>query len=269
MQSRQNLHLYIIGIVFLLLSAWWLTIYFRGLVDENENTYFTLVYPWFSLYGGIIGLVVAARWGGLKSVIGRGLSSFSFGLLAQFFGQASYAYYIYVSGVDVPYPSIGDIGYFGSIIFYVYGVVQLGKATGGILSLKSYSGKMQAFFIPMAMLFFSYWYFLRGYEFDWSSPLIPLLDFGYPLGQAIYVSLAILVYLLSRKKLGGIMRMPLLYLLFALIWQYCCDYVFLYQAYRETWYVGGINDFMYFVSYVAMTLALVKVGHAFKEIRDS
>ncbi len=96
-----------------------------------------------------------------------------------------------------------------------------------------------------------------------------LLDFGYPLGQAIYVSLAILVAFLSRSTLGGVMRMPTLCLLYALVFQYFCDFTFLYQVQHGTWYVGGINDYMYFASYFFMTISLGFIGTKLRTLRSA
>ena len=89
------------------------------------------------------------------------------------------------------------------------------------------------------MLAVGYFLFLQGYEFDWSDPLKVFLDFGYPFGQAIYVSIAILTYLLSRGILGGIMKGKILFILFALCMQFLSDYTFLYQSSKGTWSVGG------------------------------
>ena len=253
---------------FVALSVWWTTIFYRGLTEGIENNAFTLIYPLLSLFGGIMGLVLARRWGGFKSFLGSSISLFGLGLLAQFFGQASYAYYIYISGIQVPYPSIGDLGYFGSVVLYIFAVLELFKVIHVKVTLQSFSNKLQAILIPLAMLCFSFIFFLRGYVFDWQQPLKIFLDFGYPLGEATYVSLAILVLLLSRNFLGGTMRKPILFLVFVLIAQYISDFTFLYQASKSTWYVGGINDYMYLVSYFLMTISLLYIGTVLDQIRS-
>lgn len=256
-------------VFFILLSCWWLTIHARGLTGGSENNAFTLLYPLFSLWGGISGIFIAEKWGGFRSILGRSLLVLSLGLLSQFLGQAAYAYYIYIQGIEIPYPSLGDIGYFGSIVFYIYGVYLLGRAIGVKISLRSYLGQAQAILIPIVMLAISYIVFLRDYSFDWSSPLKILLDFGYPFGQAIYVSLAILAFTLSIKLLGGIMRSPILFLILALVVQYISDYTFLYQVSTEQWYIGGVNDYMYLISYFLMTLGLIQLGTALSRIRET
>lgn len=268
-EIKENHFVQIVISFFLLMTIWWISIYFRGLTNSNENNYFTLIYPLLSLVGGITGLIFAKKWGGLKSSLGGALSFFSLGLLAQFIGQATYAFYIYIIKIDIPYPSVGDVGYFSSVIFYILAVYLLAKISGLKFSAKSLHGKLTVFILPVILLISSYLFFLRGYEYDWSNQLKIFLDFGYPLGEAVYLSIAILAMLLCRNILGGLMKKPIFFFIMALIFQYLCDFMFLYQSSRGTWYVGGINDYMYFTSYFLMTMALVYMGHTFNKIRES
>lgn len=268
-EIRSNILVQFSVILFTILSIWWITIYARGLTEGVENNIYTLAYPLLSLLGGIIGIISAKKWGGFRSALGRGIYLFAFGLLAQFLGQFLYAYYIYVQGIEVPYPSLGDVGYFGSVILYTLAIFFFGKVIGARISLRTIGGKLQAFFFPAAILFASYTAFLVGYEFDWSQPIKIFLDFGYPLGQALYVSLALVAFLLSRGVLGGIMKKPIQLLIVALVVQYFCDFMFLYQANAGTWYVGGPNDFLYAASYFLMTLALTYILATFKRIQES
>lgn len=264
--------LYVISIaIFVIYSLWWLYIQqfdvelSRDLRQEWGHTYFIL-----SVFGGIAGLFISRQWGSYKSLLGKTILVLSIGLLFQSFGQIYSSYYVYFYNVESPpYPAIGDVGFFGSVLIYIYGVILLAKLTGFNFSIKKVHNKIWAFVIPAIMLFISYSLFLKGYEFDWSEKIKIFLDFGYPIGQSIYVSIAILSLLVSRKILGGILKTPLWFLIAALIFQAFSDFVFIYQAIAGTWYVGGINDYMYLTSYFLMTLALVNMGIAFKKIKNS
>jgi hypothetical protein len=251
-------------------TVWWLYIHF-GLhavgSDDPNNKRFTVAYGIIALYGGIIGLFAAKKWGGFKSLLGRTIMLFAFGLLAQEVGQLFYTYYIYFQHTEVPYPSLGDIGYFGSVLFYIAGTILLVKTSGARFSLRNLSNKILLLLIPLAMLATSYTIFLKGYEY--SNALTAVLDFGYPLGQAIYISLAILAYLLSRKLLGGYMRKAIVFIIAALVVQYIADSTFLYQVQKGTWYAGGWNDYVYVVSYSMMTVALLKLHATYNQFRDS
>ncbi len=268
-QLKGSKNLQIITVFFAILTVWWLSIFFRGLAEGPENNAFTLIYPLLSLIGGVAGLSFAKKWGGLKSVLGGSITYFSAGILAQFAGQALYSYYIYVLGVEVPYPSVGDVAFFGSVVFYIFGVVQLAKVSGLRLSFATLSGKVQAFIIPLIVLFLSYWIFLNGYEPDWSDWVVTFLDFGYPIGQVVYVSIALLALLISKNILGGVMRKPIMLLIMALIVQYIADFHFSYQASRDTWYVGGTNDFIFAFAYFLMAISLFSIGNMFYKVKDS
>lgn len=220
---------------------------------------FGSIYGVMALWGGIWGLSFAGKWGFVKSIMGKAMIFFSLGLFAQVFGQITYAYYSFFRNVDIPYPSLGDIGYFGSIPLYIYGVILLAEASGVHLSLKSAVSKAQAIIIPLIMLGVGYFLFLQDYSIDGTDTLRVLLDFGYPLGQAIYIAIAILTYSLTRGMLGGIMKSKILLFLIALVVQFLADYVFLFQAYYQTWSVGGWNDYMYLLSYFLMTMALLQL----------
>ena len=247
--------------IFLAFCVWWPLLHF----GHRENTnhildWFAATYGIVALLGGLWGISISKKWGGGKSIIGRAVLMFSIGLLAQEFGQLAYAYYAIVKVVEVPYPSFGDIGYFGSVLFYIYGAILLTKAVGVKFSLKKLGNKALALLLPLLLLVTSYLFFLRDYQANWHHPLTVLLDFGYPLGQAIYIAIAILAFVLSRKLLGGVMRSKILFIIFALCAQYAADFNFLYQASKTTWITAGYGDMLYLLSYMVMTLALLNIS---------
>lgn len=256
-------------IALFILTVWWVaSLSFQRTEGERFFGDFPSIYAVMALWGGIWGIEIARKWGGVKSVMGKSMIMFSLGLFSQVFGQFAYAYLSFYKHIEVPYPSIGDVGYFGSIPLYILGVFYLAKASGVKIGLKSFENKMQAILIPLLMLVLAYFLFLQGYEFDWTNPIKIFLDFGYPMGQAIYISIALLTFLLSRGVLGGIMKGRILFILFALCIQFLSDYTFLYQSSRGTWHVGEINDYMYLVAYFLMTLGLLQLNTVFEKLRN-
>ena len=244
-------------VFFFALTAWWVFIFASDLQQTTNHYFFGATYGLICLWGAYRGFIHSRRWGGLNSVIGRALTALSLGLLAQEFGQLVFSYYNIFLNVEIPYPSLADLGYFGSIPLYVWGIIALGKASGVSFNMQKFTSQAQAVLIPLLTLIASYLLFLRGYEFDYTQPLKIFLDFGYPLGQAVYVSLAILTFSLTRKILGGAMREKVLLLIFAFAAQYLSDYNFLFQTSHGTWVNGGYGDYLYFVSYFLMTLGLI------------
>jgi hypothetical protein len=245
---------------FILLTGWWVGLFLTGSTTGSANYLFGAVYGTFmATFGGIVGLLSAKKWGGFKSYLGKSITFLSLGLLAQAFGQIVFSAYNIFLKIEIPYPSLADLGYFGNIPLYFIGIVFLAHTAGIKLGLKNLLAKIQAVLIPLTILIFSYFMFLQGYEFDWTNPLKVFLDFAYPLGQAGYVSVALLTFILSKKFLGGIMRNKILILLAAFVLQYLADFNFLYQTSKGTWYNAGYGDYLYLLAYVVMAIGLFQI----------
>jgi hypothetical protein len=155
---------------------------------------------------------------------------------------------------------LGDVGFMGCDIVYIIGAWQLLKATGFQYSKKTMKKKIVAIFVPLIIIVSCYLFFLQGYVFDWSNPIKIVLDFAYPLGSAMYISIVLIAYLTALNYNLGMMKKPLFFLLVALAFQYIADFTFLYQANAGTWSVGGLNDYLYFTAYLLMAFALLVMG---------
>lgn len=255
--TKINKQVWVAFFLYFLISLWWIVLYMSGLRENFHNYLFGAVYGLMALVGGIWGLKISREWGGRRSIMGKAIIFLSLGLLAQEFGQIVFSTYNILLNVEVPYPSIADFGFFMNIPLYLYGGILLIKASGGRLSIGSLKSQLQAIGVPIIMLGISYAFFLQNYEFDFSDKLKTFLDFAYPLGQAMYVSVAILAYSLSRKMLGGIMKPKILLLIIAFIYQYIADFNFLYQSSLGTWYNGGYGDYLYLLAYFLMALGIL------------
>ncbi|MCE9585335.1 hypothetical protein K8Q94_01805 [Candidatus Nomurabacteria bacterium] len=237
--------------------------------SSNSELNWTDLYQVLALIGGIVGLIVSRSWGGYNSLIGRSIMFFSIGLFLQSLGQIIFSFYDLVLHVDVPYPSIADIGFFGSVLAYIYGVILLFKASGFKIYKKNIINHVFIYLTIILFLFLSYFFLIKNHYFDWNNYLKLFLDLAYPVGQSIYVSITFMVLFFSRNILGGVMKKPVLLLLVALIFQYLSDCIFLYQQNLGIWEVGGINDYFYCLSYALMTLALLYFGITFNKIKNS
>ncbi|MEK7602962.1 MAG: hypothetical protein AAB459_01825 [Patescibacteria group bacterium] len=228
---------------------------------------FGATYGAMALLGGIFGLMYAKVWGSLRSSLGRAILYLSSGLLFAEFGQIVFSYYNIVSKVDIPYPSLADLGFFGNIPLYILGGLSLAKVLGVRISIKKSPIKLLVgIFLPVVMLASSYLLFLKNYDFTDITNLQVFLDFGYPLGQATYVSIALVILLSVGKMLGGVMKKPIMFLLLAFIAQYIADLNFLYQNYHDTWINGGYGDYLYLIAYFAMAVSLIIINRSFTEM---
>lgn len=264
--QQKNLLAIVVSIFVLYVVIWVLSFISQNLLLNNI---FSDTYGILALVGGLLGIRESVRWGGFKSLIGKVLMLFSFGLISQFIGQFIYSLYYILLNIDVPYPSYGDVFYFGSVVFYILASVSLISASGSKFSRGSAVLKIISILIPLIILSVSYYIFLNGYEFDWANPVLIILDFGYPLGQAIYLSLGLLAFTLSKYILGGYMKNIVIFLIIALSVQYLADFTFLYQANNDTWEPGGINDLMYLIAYFLMSLALIQFGNIFDKLNKN
>lgn len=234
--------------------------------DNPLFGYFGTLYGIIALWGGVWGIIISRHWGGFRSLLGRAVIMFSLGLFAQEFGQCAYTYYIFIKGIDVPYPSIGDVGFFGTIPFYIYGAYLLAKVAGVKISLNSFASKLQAILIPVFMVGVAYTLFFNHYSFDLTDPLATFLNYGYPFGQAIYISIGILTYSLTLNILGGVMKSKVLFLIVAFAAQFLADYAFIFFA--DKYYPGSVLDYLYVIAYFLMAFGIFQLQSVIDKLKS-
>ncbi len=242
---------------YILLVLWWVKIFISGVKEGDENMLFGFAYSLIPLLGGIYGIIIAKKWGGFKSHIGKGIIYLSLGLFGYWLGQTIWSYYNLVAKVEIPYPSVADFGYFSAIITYSLGMYHFARAAGSKYFLKKNNARFVAIMIPAIMLSVSYFFFVKDAPHDFSNPVKTFLDYGTPLGLAIPISIAIATYSLSRKMLGGIMRPKILFIVVALVMEYITEFTFFYQAATGSYYNAGINDLMFTTSFTLMAVGLM------------
>lgn len=253
-------------VLFTVLSIWWAVLALTSQAEDFSRYIFGASYGVMALFGGIYGVVTSRKWGAYKSSLGRAILFLACGLLLAEFGQLVFSYYNIIKKELVPYPSLADIGFFGNMSFYVLGGFALAKVLGVSNQIKKNLRKLVVgIVLPVILLASTYKVFLVGYDPSGVSMLQKILDFGYPLGDAIYVSVALVALLCVARILGGSMRKPLMLLLFAFMVQYVADFNFLYQISHETWVNGGYGDFLYLFAYFVMTLSLIKIANVYSQ----
>ena len=253
--------------MFIFFVAWW--VYLQMFVEKENIQYgiFTTSKAILAIFGGASGIYIARGWGGATSQLGRSVNMFSFGLFFQAFGELAWGYSANIQHISLPYPSWADLGYFTAIPFYIYGAILLAKSSGIKITIQSFRKKLIAIMIPVGMLIIAYMLFLHGYTFDVSNPVKIFLDFGYPFGEAIYISVAIITFIFSRTLLDGIMRSKALLILVALLVQFIADYTFLYTI--DTYYQGNYVTLGYLLAFFLMTLALLHLKSIQVHVKDA
>lgn len=250
----------ILTIFYTILVFWWATIFTRGIQETEENYFFSLVYGMIPLSAAIFSFFNAHKWGGFSSYVGRAILFFSSGLFAWAIGNIIYAYYNIVLKVAVPYPSIADVGFFLLYPLAALGVLSISKATGVSFALRHKAGKLIFFFIPLFLIFISYYLLFivaRGGEIAQDGGLLKLiLDIAYPVGDVVVVTLAAMVYGLSRKYLGGLFRTPVIFILVGFFLAYITDFSFSYTTTTGTFFVGNWVDLFYATTFFIISFGL-------------
>lgn len=256
--------------LFIFYSLFWAYTYLYKPSDSFETQLFTVTYGLIALCGGFGGLYISSKFGGIKSFLGRATVSFSLGLLFQEIGQLLYSYYIYILKIELPYPSVGDLFFYGTIPLYIYGAYMLFKIVVPFRSfITNWYYYVVSTVVPLGLLGLSYLLFLKDYTFDSSSLFTSILDFGVPLGQIVYISIALLTYFFSVKALGGALKRGIVLVILALLCQYVADFTFLWQANSGTWYPGNTNDATFMLAYFVMSVALLDINNAIRSIKSS
>ena len=266
MKSKFALKFLVIGL-FTAYSLWWLYIMAFAGPEDSIRDYFSDTYGIVAGLGGFLGLIFAHKWDGCKSYVGKALIFFSAGLFFQFLGQLSYTIEFYAYGIENSYPSFGEIFFFSGIFFYIFGVWYVAKSAGTTISLKGFGKILAATIFPLLMIAFSYFMFINGTDFESYGLVANVLTFAYPIGQAIYVSLAILTFFLAFNVVGGTMRRRVFFILVACIFQYAADSTFLYKTIQDTWVPAGVSEYMFVVSYFLMSMAFLDFLYAYEYLQ--
>lgn len=252
--KQTNLREILLFVVFIMLLILWLFTYTKKI----DPIFFGISYPIILAFGCYWGVGITKQWRGNTNMLGKALVLFLMGLLSQLFGQIIFTSYILFFHVEIPYPSLADLGFFGSVIFYIFAVLTIAKFCGLSFSILSAYQKAVGIIIFILITLLFNVLSLSSYIVDLSNPIRVFLDFGYPFFEALSLTITILTYAFSRRLLSGLLRSRILLLLFALTIQYIADINFSYQTIAQTWTNSGYGDLLYMFAYVAMAYALLR-----------
>ena len=259
-----NFILYLPLVVCLLYIVWWLGI---NKLDWPNRDNYTDTYSLVALTGAIAGIVAGRKWGLFHSKFGRVLGFFALGLLGQFFGQLIYALYFRVGDVELAFPSVGDIPFLITGIFYFLGVYNLLKVIvykGNIF--KPWIILVTSILATALLLWLMYISFLNIALQDERGTIYSLTNASYSIIQAFYFLLGLVALMQARRMSGGKMLKPVAIMLVALIMQYLADFSFLYQAYHDTWEAAASNDLFYVIAYGAMALSILLIDRTRRQV---
>jgi hypothetical protein len=237
---------------------WWLGMQLVYEPSTTQTYYFNFVYGLLAAVGFTAAFLIAhSVWGGWRSMMGKMLLLISAGLFLEWLGICWWLYFN-LKGIDAPYPSVADFGYFGLIPMYIVASFMLARATGIKFNLSTIRAKAIVVLVPLIALGTAFLLFVKDVGYQNSSALKVFFDVAYPIGEIIPVTIAVIVLALATKRLsGGIMKARVLLLILAFFAQFLAEYVFLYQFGTDTYVNAGTADLLYATSYFIMGLSIL------------
>lgn len=238
-----------ISIFYTILVIWWIWLYLSGTKDTSLNLAFAFAYGLMPIFGGLFGIWEAKEWGMFKSAMGKALFFLSAGLITWGVGEMIWSYYNFILQVEIPYPSWADASFIVSWPLWSIGVVFMSFATGARYGLKSIGGRLQLIAIPLLAAALSYYLLVvvaRQGSFELNGGMLKIFfDLAYPIWDVVILTIALLIYGLSFKLLGGIYQWPVLITLFGFIVNYFADFGFSYTTTVGTFYNGNWVDLLF------------------------
>lgn len=251
--------LYFFVLCFFLFLVWWVYLHISGLVSSEAAYWFNISYGVVGLIGGVNGIIISKKWGGIDSLVGKAIIFLSLGLISEWIAVTIWSAYNIWLKVEIPYPSMADIFYFMIIPFYSIAMFSLAKASGANFTLRLFKNKIVALIVPCISLLLAYYFFFRD-GIDTSDSIKLIFDLGYPFGYAITLSIGIVTFFSIKNYLGGQMKKIVLSLLVAYFIQFIADYCFLYKAQAGTYYNADWVDLFYSIALISMSIAVLQFG---------
>lgn len=252
------------------LLGWWGCLFFSGAVGTPANYAFALCFGLLPIMGSIVGMVNYRKWGSFGSYVGRAILFISLGLLTWGLGQLIFSYYNLFLDVEVPYPSLADASFILSWPLWGIGIFYLSKATGAKFGLRSTSGKLGFFAIPLLVIAASYYFLVvvaRGGVLVGSEGFAKLFfDFAYPIGSVVLLTAVALMYSLSFKYLGGKFKPAIYLILIGFVINYFADFSFSYTTTVETFFSGNWVDMTFATAMLMLSLGVALLDPALLKV---
>lgn len=185
----------------------------------------------------------------LSGNVRAGVLLLAFGVAGWAWGNWAWTYYN-ASGVDVPYPSLADLGYLGLSACAIAGLAVLFHANRRRLQGVDIA-IAAAFPLTVGILFYT---FLIAPRWESGAPaLTQITNLSYPTGDAVYVGLAgLTLFFCKRSAITPSLRRFAVGLLLMAV----TDVVFIVGVDRGFYFTGSWIDQMYILATAAYAWAV-------------
>jgi hypothetical protein len=242
---------------------------FSGFKHSTQYGYiFGFAYSFIPLAGSLVGFNITRKWGFSKSSVGKAVFYLSLSLLLWAIGEFIWSYYNFFLNANVPYPSWADAAFILTYPLWAIGMIYFGIASGANLGLKKMSGKLLLVIVPILVLLLS-WYVMvvlaRGGSITSGGDIITVFfDIAYPVGDAIILTMAFLIFGLSFRYWGGQIKWPVIIIIIGFLVEYIADFGFSYTTAINTYYNGSWVDLLF-----ATSLTILGLGVAMLDIKEA
>jgi hypothetical protein len=269
----KKLKLYIIGFISFLMVSTWAAIYFSGSIGQSSNNAWQAGMAATALIFGLIGMLTAKQWGWFKSNVGRSVFFLALGLIFWGIGQSYWTYYLIADpSAEVPQSYVMDVVLISVIPVWIYGILSLAKATGAKYGFKDAGGSLIAVMMIIFMFMFSYFTLVLvardGVLFsDEQTAWQSIFDLAFPIGDAVLLTLSILIFVFSWNYLGGRFKQPILIILTAFVLLFIADFSFSFTDGNDTYYNGNVVDLFFILMVITLGLgiAMLDPRHTWKK----
>ncbi len=216
----------------------------------------TPINNWTSLISGIIFLIssiicfiyykkIGDRGGVSTTILATGIANFLY-----FIGAVIWSYDNIVKGIEVPYPSIGDVFFILMIIIYAFAVGSLLKIYKSSTKISTFVMALVVFLILGVITFSTVGKPEISQELSfWEN----FFNFTYSLGDSIYVGAGIALLIIA----GGKIYKGILTWVAGMLLTMAADLTFTYRAALGVVWNGDIADQLYVLSAIAFTYAVI------------
>lgn len=184
-----------------------------------------------------------ARYFTYKSAIGKSFTFISAYLLFWGAGVLLWLYYNVIYEIEVPYPSLADAFFLATPFLSSYGMFWLLKNFNLAFDRRTV---LKLMLLPSAVFLVVYLLFLQSKLVEDVPALTKLLDVAYPVGDAVVLSLTLVVLSLLR---GGKLFKPISLLCVGFILEAIADFSFSWMTSAGTYYTGNWIDVLYAIGF--------------------
>ena len=198
----------------------------------------------------------------LKSSLGKSTFYISLGILCWGFGALLWLYYNLLAKIEVPYPSIADIGFLAIIPLVVVGLSHLLRYAQIKLNFATI---IRLSILPFLVLIFTFFFFIWDKLAENVGLLTKILNILYPLGDALFLSISLTLLIMTfGSSFGKVLTRSLLVLSLGFAFEAIADFSFSYTTTMGTYYSGNWVDIIFALAFftIGVGMYLLHLDHA-------